>query len=214
MPNCCSQRAQESPLSRHSRQVIWRAGGGSPIRPVTFYRQTENQLFVYRIHHPGSAAGEDCVLRRHPLDTIWSVYKHLFATHLSHYNYSYDLLDTAAYYVMFDRLIRFWHRVYPGRIREMRYEALVENPEQECRSLFAYCGIDRTADCLRFHETGGAAATPSVVQVRQPNYRGVVGQSHARMSANLPPCVKFWNDTVSTCRLLGRNILFAYRTPV
>ncbi len=118
-------------------------------------------------------------LRRNALDTVWSNYKHLFATSFTYYNYSYDLHDTAAYYLMFDRLMRFWHGLFPDRILELQYEALVDSPERQIRSLLSHCELDWNADCLRFHEKAGAVATASAVQVRQPIYRDSVGQWRA-----------------------------------
>jgi hypothetical protein len=63
-----------------------------------------------------------------------SNYRHLFATGYSYYNYSFDLMDTARYYVLFDRLMRFWEQRFPGRILQVQYESLVEDQEaQTCR---------------------------------------------------------------------------------
>jgi cytochrome c-type biogenesis protein CcmH/NrfG len=115
-------------------------------------------------------------LRRHPLDTVWSNYRHLFATQFSYYNYSYDLLDSAAYYVMFDRLMQFWEQRFPGRVLQVRYENLVDDLEAATRPLLAHCGLDWSERCLRFHENDAAVATPSATQVRQPIYKGARGR--------------------------------------
>jgi hypothetical protein len=115
-------------------------------------------------------------LRRHPLDTIWSNFRHLFATHFSYYNYSYDLLDTAAYYVLFDRLMKFWSDLFPGRILQVQYESLVDDQEAQTRQLLAHCGLPWDERCLRFHENEAAVATPSATQVRQPLYRSALGR--------------------------------------
>jgi tetratricopeptide (TPR) repeat protein len=118
-------------------------------------------------------------LRRHPLDSVWSNYKHLFATNFSYYNYSCDLLDAAAYYVLFDRLMKFWRELLPGRILELKYESVVEDLEGQSRQLLAHCGLQWKEECLRFHENKSAVATPSGPQVRQPIYRGAVGRWRA-----------------------------------
>jgi tetratricopeptide (TPR) repeat protein len=115
-------------------------------------------------------------LRRHPLDTVWSNYRHLFATHFSYYSYSYDLLDTAAYYVMFDELMRFWQQLFPGRVLEVQYETLVEDQEAQTRRLLEHCGLPWDPRCLRFHDNDAAVATPSATQVRQPMYRSALGR--------------------------------------
>lgn len=115
-------------------------------------------------------------LRRHPLDTVWSNYRHLFATNFSYYSYSYDLLDTAAYYVMFDRLMHFWQERFPGRVLQVQYEALVEDQEAQTRRLLEHCDLAWDERCLHFHQNDAAVATPSGTQVRQPIYRSALGR--------------------------------------
>jgi len=118
-------------------------------------------------------------LRRDPMDSVWSNYKHLFATNFSYYNYSYDLLDTAAYYLMFDQLMGLWRRLLPGRVLELSYEAIVNDLEGQSRRLLAHCALEWSDDCLRFHENNAAIATPSAAQVRQPIYRSAIGSWRA-----------------------------------
>jgi hypothetical protein len=116
-------------------------------------------------------------LRQHPLDSVWSNYKHLFGT--KYYQYLYDRLDTAAYYVLFDRLTKFWQQLFPQRILELSYESLVDDLEGESHRLLAHCELQWTDRCLRFHGNESAVATPSVFQVRQPIYRTSVGRWRA-----------------------------------
>jgi tetratricopeptide (TPR) repeat protein len=113
-------------------------------------------------------------LRRNPMDSVWSNYKNLFATGFSYYNYAYDLLDTAAYYVMFDRLMAFWETLFPGRILQIRYEDIVDDQEGQTRKLLAHCGLDWSDACLNFHDNQAAVSTPSATQVRRPIYRDAV----------------------------------------
>jgi tetratricopeptide (TPR) repeat protein len=115
-------------------------------------------------------------LRRDPLDTVWSNYRHLFATGYSYYNYSFDLMDTARYYVLFDRLMRFWEERFPGRILQVQYESLVGDQEAQTRRLLQHCALPWSAACLSFHENASAVATPSATQVRQPLYRTALGR--------------------------------------
>lgn len=130
-------------------------------------------------------------LRRHPLDTVWSNYKHLFAVNFSYYNYAYDLLDTAAYYVMFDRLMKLWQQLFPGRVLELQYESVVEDLEGQSRRLLAHCELEWTDECLRFYENTSAVATPSTTQVRQPIYRSALGRWRA-YDRHLAPVREFF----------------------
>lgn len=115
-------------------------------------------------------------LRRNPMDTVWSNYKHLFATNFSYYNYSYDVRDTAEYVALFNDLMDHWDTVIPEAIHHVKYENLVSNFDAEVRELISYLGLPWSDACLRFNENQAAVATPSAVQVRSPVYAGSVGK--------------------------------------
>ncbi|AUW60371.1 sulfotransferase [Sphingobium sp. SCG-1] len=129
-------------------------------------------------------------LRRNPMDTIWSNYKNLFASQSAYYAYSYDLMDTAQYYARFDRLMALWERVFPGRVLQLSYEALVADQERETRRLLSYCGLDWQDACLSFHENKAAVATPSAAQVRRPLNADAVARWKAYAVALTP--VRNW----------------------
>lgn len=144
-----------------------------------------NFLYIGYIARALPAARIVC-LRRHPMDTVWSNYKNLFASTSAYYAYSHDLLDTAHYYARFDRLISLWETLLPGRILQLRYEALVADQEAESRRLFAHCGLAWTDAALAFHTNTAAVATPSAAQVRRPIYRDAVERWRAHAAALAP----------------------------
>jgi hypothetical protein len=115
-------------------------------------------------------------LRRHPMDTALSNFRNLFAVSSRYYDYSYDLLDIAAYYVRFDRLMALWREALPGRVIEVRYEDLVADQEAETRRLLAHCGLEWSDNCLSFHTNDAPVSTPSAAQVRQPIYQDSVAR--------------------------------------
>jgi thioredoxin-like negative regulator of GroEL len=173
-------------------QTIDGAGAISPgglgeaylARAVSHRRQAEgrfidklplNFLYAGYIARALPEASIVC-LRRHPMDSVWSNYKNLFATGFSYYNYAYDLLDTAAYYVMFDRLMAFWEELFPGRILQVRYEDIVDDQEGQTRKLLAHCGLDWSDACMNFQDNQAAVSTPSATQVRRPIYRDAVAR--------------------------------------
>lgn len=132
-------------------------------------------------------------LRRDPLDTVWSNYRHLFATGYSYYSYSFDLMDTALYYALFDRLMRFWEERFPGRILQVQYESLVDQQESQTRRLLEHCDLPWHDGCLSFHENASAVATPSATQVRQPLYRGAIGR-WSTYERYLQPVIKYFES--------------------
>ncbi|MCW1430705.1 tetratricopeptide repeat-containing sulfotransferase family protein [Novosphingobium sp. JCM 18896] len=115
-------------------------------------------------------------LRRHPMDTVLSNFRNLFAVSSRYYDYSYDLLDIAAYYVRFDRLMAHWRETLPGRVLELRYEDLVADQEGQTRRLLAHCDLDWSDDCLSFHANAAPVSTPSAAQVRRPIYADSVAR--------------------------------------
>ena len=132
-------------------------------------------------------------LRRSPMDTVLSNFRNLFAVGSRYYDYSYDLLDIAAYYVRFDRLMTLWREALPGRLLELRYEDLVADQEGETRRLLDHCRLPWSDDCLDFFANTAPVSTPSAAQVRRPIYRDSVARwkQHAEV---LKPVAHFLKE--------------------
>ncbi|MDO5504921.1 MAG: sulfotransferase [Pseudoxanthomonas suwonensis] len=113
-------------------------------------------------------------LRRNAMDTCLGNFRQLFATGNPHYDYSYDLLDTGRYFLQFERLMRHWDAVLPGRILHVDYEAIIEDQECCTRRLLEFCQLPWEDACLQFQDNAAPVATASVAQVREPlNRRGI-----------------------------------------
>ena len=115
-------------------------------------------------------------LRRNAADTCLSNFRQLFALDSPYFDYSFDLLDTGRYYLLFDRLMAHWHQVVPGRILDVQYEELVDDQAVSTRRLLDFCGLPWHEACLRFEDNAAAVATASTVQVREPMNRRSVGR--------------------------------------
>lgn len=122
-------------------------------------------------------------LSRDPLDTCYAVYKTLF---FNAYSYSYDLDELADYYISYRAQMRHWHEVLPGRILDIGYETLVENPESEARRILDWCGLPWEDGVLEFYRQNTAAMTASAMQVRKPVYTDSIG-SWQRAGAGFDP---------------------------
>ncbi|CDX41600.1 Sulfotransferase [Mesorhizobium sp. SOD10] len=109
--------------------------------------------------------------RRDAIDNCVSCYVLPFS---SAHSYNTDLQALGLYYREYDRLMRHWNEVFPGRIFENRYETLVEDQEAQSRRLIDYLGLPWDDACLRFFDREGAVTTPSRWQVRQPIYKSSV----------------------------------------
>ena len=133
-------------------------------------------------------------LRRHPMDTVLSNFRNLFAVSSRYYDYSYDLLDIAAYHVRFDRLMALWREALPGRVLEVRYEDLVADQAGETRRILAHCGLEWSDTCLAFHANAAPVSTPSAAQVRRPIYGDSVAR-WKRHAALLEPVRRFYEQS-------------------
>lgn len=111
-------------------------------------------------------------LRRHPMDSCYAMYKTLFRVG---YPFSYSLQEVGRYYIAYHRLMAHWRRVMPGYFLDVDYENVVADLEGEARRIIDFLDLPWEERCLQFHRLGGAAATASAAQVRQPIYSSSVG---------------------------------------
>lgn len=165
-----------------ARQADWRKLGetyllstrpGTGARPHFVDKLPHNFLYAGFIARALPNAKIVC-LRRNPMDTCLSNFRQLFAPKSPYFDYSFDLLDTGRYFVLFDRLMAHWEKVFPGRILQIQYEQLVDNQENISRRIIEFCGLPWTDACLRFEENPSPVATASAVQVRAPMYRSAM----------------------------------------
>ncbi len=104
---------------------------------------------------------------RHPLDVIVSNYFQLFGSEI---NYVYNLDILSRYYIRHYRLMQHWHKVFPGEIYKVQYEALVADNEKQTRMLVEGAGLEWDEACLDSSRSGAAVRTASIWQVRQGIY--------------------------------------------
>ena len=109
-------------------------------------------------------------VNRNPRAVCWSIFCRYFPA--KGMAYSADLEDIARYYLLYEDLMDFWHRRFPGKVYELQYESLTENQEQESRRLIEYLDLLWEDACLDFHKTERWVETASDAQVRQPIYKG------------------------------------------
>ncbi|MGB5211490.1 MAG: sulfotransferase [Gammaproteobacteria bacterium] len=109
---------------------------------------------------------------RHPLDLILRCWLKNFAGRSLAFTFALESM--AAYFLHYQRLMQHWRKVSKLALFEIRYEALVDRPEQHSRQLVEFLGLEWDPRCLRFFEQGiatSAAETP----IRQPLFSREVG---------------------------------------
>lgn len=105
---------------------------------------------------------------RHPLDICLSCYFQNF----SHIHWANDFGTIVAVYRLYRELMDYWRKVLPeGKIVDVAYEALIEDPETQGRRLLEACGLSWDTSLLEFYREEGVVKTASLWQVRQPIYR-------------------------------------------
>ncbi len=109
--------------------------------------------------------------RRDPLDVCLSNYFGHFAEPKAFTN---DLTDLGHFFKLYQRLMAYWDKIYPGTIFHIDYGSLIDDQEGLSRELISYCGLEWQAQCLSFHETERHVATASRLQVRRPLYKSSV----------------------------------------
>ncbi|MBY6049140.1 tetratricopeptide repeat-containing sulfotransferase family protein [Vannielia litorea] len=109
------------------------------------------------------------VMQRDPRDNLLSIYKNVFSEGTHKYAYRFEHM---VHYLKSHReMMDFWHEKAPGLFTEMRYEALVGDPEVEARRLVEAAGLEWEDQCLEFYAQKQRVSTLSVAQVRQPIYQ-------------------------------------------
>ena len=134
-------------------------------------------------------------LRRDPMDSVVSYFRHMFF-HWPHvYPSVYDLRHAAVHYALFHALADHWGRVLPpDRYHQVSYERLVADQEGETRKLLDFIGLPFDAACLDFHKQKRVVATASAVQVRQPVYGSAIGRWR-RYGDRLAPAIEVLRAT-------------------
>ncbi|MEZ5444738.1 MAG: tetratricopeptide repeat protein [Gammaproteobacteria bacterium] len=121
--------------------------------------------------------------RRDPMDTCVSIY---FQRFTYGHDYAQDLAEIGAVYRQYERLMRHWEIVFPGRIHTVVYEELIAKQEEVSRALIAACGLEWNPACLAFHRAERAVRTASASQVRQSLY-GTSRERWRRYENHLQP---------------------------
>ncbi|TPJ73430.1 sulfotransferase [Mesorhizobium sp. B2-6-2] len=128
--------------------------------------------------------------RRDPIDSCLSCFvSNLTGTH----NYTDDLRSLGLYYREYDRLMRHWKSILPGRIFEISYEDLIADQEEQSRRLIDHLGLAWDDACLRFFAKRGSVQTLSSWQVRQPIYSSSV-KRWRNYQGNLQPLIEALGD--------------------
>ena len=125
-------------------------------------------------------------LVRDPVDTCFSNLRTLFSGAAL---YSYDQRELAGFYSLYRRMMAHWHQVLPGRVLDVSYDALVENPGDMAMRVAAHCGLDFEPPMIDVQRRTGVVSTPSA-NVARHGFRRDRGQAWAPYASNLQPLIR------------------------
>ena len=112
--------------------------------------------------------------RRHPIASCMSQYKLFFGKHVP---YSYDLMDLAKAYHIYEDYLELWKRILPSsRILDVHYEEFVNSFDNVARRIVNFVELPWSGSCDRFFQSERVIFTASSVQVRRPIYGDAVGR--------------------------------------
>lgn len=123
---------------------------------------------------------------RDPIDTCLSIFFQNFG---DGHPYAFDLSNLGLHYQQYQRIMRHWHEVLPGRIMDINYENTIADPEFWSRKLIAHIGLEWDDACLAPHKLERSVKTASHWQVRQPIYKTSV-QRWKNYEAFLEPLIQ------------------------
>ena len=109
-------------------------------------------------------------IKRDAMATCWSNYKTNFSK--SGMAFTFDQIDIAEYYKLYEDLMEFWKKKFSEKIYEVNYEKLTENQEIESRKIFNYLELKWENSVLEFYNNSRAVQTASNIQVRKKMYKG------------------------------------------
>lgn len=168
----CLRGLTETTLSRHANSHLQQLQSFAPQASRVVDKLPHNFLHLGLISllFPGAQVIH---VARDPRDTCLSIYFQIFSPQ---HAYASNLARLGLHYRIYERLMRYWNEALDLQILNIRYEELLQHPEQTIHSLTDFCSLPRDEKCLCFYETRRDVNTPSYDQVRQPLYSRSAGR--------------------------------------
>lgn len=128
-------------------------------------------------------------LVRDPMDTCFSNLRQLFSGAAL---YSYDQDELGGFYLQYRRAMAHWRQVLPGRVLDISYDALIEDPMAMAQRVAEHCGLAFEDSMVDIGRASGTVSTPSATTARQGfrkdrgqvwrNYEAHLGRLQARLA--------------------------------
>jgi len=175
IPGPIAQQMRDAYLRQYNDYRIETAGFVTDKQPLNF-------LSVGLIRHlfPDAPVIH---IRRNPLETGFSIYRHNF---IKSWPFSNSLADIGHYYGEYTRMMEHWRTVVGDGMATVQYERLVCDFEGELRRLLAYAGLEWDPNCLSYFRRDSIVITLSSAQVRKPPSRELMSSTTPYVRALQP----------------------------
>lgn len=154
---------------RYLAQTRWRAGD----RP-RFVDKLPMNYFLAGYIQRALPHARIVHIRRDPLDVCFSNYKAYFGDDSA---YSYDLTAVVERHRQYERLMRHWHDLMPGRILDVSYSRLIHAPQTVAREILEHCGLAFESGCIDIRSNTAPVSTLSAEQVQESIHDRAEGAS-------------------------------------
>ena len=108
--------------------------------------------------------------QRNPKSTCLSIFKNYFPD--SGIWYAYDTNDLIEYYRLYEEMMEFWNKLFPGKFFNLKYENVISDQLNSTRALLKFCNFEWEDNCTKFYDNLSAVKTLSTSQVRSSIYTG------------------------------------------
>ena len=112
-------------------------------------------------------------VHRNSKDNCLSIFKNLFDMPEG---WCYEQNELANYYLIYEDIMKFWNKMFPNKIFNLKYENLINNSEKEIRELIEFCGLSWENNCLKFYQNNNPIKTLSVNQANKPLYKSSINK--------------------------------------
>lgn len=139
--------------------------------------------------------------QRDPVATCLSI----FEQNLSPFHrYGNDLATLAEYYQAYQSLMAFWEQQLAGRIINISYKQLVQEPEQTLLPVLRRLGLKWNKGMLDLENTERSVTTSSLQQVRKGIYKDAL-TPYAGLESDLAPLMALKSEQKKTAENIPQN---------
>ena len=86
---------------------------------------------------------------RNSRDNCLSIFKNKFSS--GKIKFAYNVNEIVSYYNLYEDLMKYWKKLLPNFIYDLKYENLISNTKTEIQSLLRNCDLNWSNNCLNFY---------------------------------------------------------------